>query len=86
MLSLAKLGHGIVDYYEETVARGIEEYYTGAKEAPGQWVGDSAKRLGLDGEVDADAFRRVMHHAHPDDGRPLTGEAHRWCKCVCLTG
>src|SRR3954464_10657751 len=72
MLSLAKLGAGGVDYLERMVARGVEEYYTLGKEAPGQWLGDSAARLGLGGEVDVVAFRRVLAHAHPDDGVLLT--------------
>lgn len=50
MLSLGKLAPGQQHYYLETVARGAEEYYTAAKEAPGQWCGTSAARLGLDGE------------------------------------
>jgi len=38
----------------DTVARGAEEYYTGAKEAPGEWHGAASVRLGLSGEVDAE--------------------------------
>lgn len=72
MLSLAKLGPGGVDYLERMVARGVEEYYTLGKEAPGQWLGHSAALLGLDGEVNVQAFRRVLLHAHPDDGAMLT--------------
>ena len=72
MLSLAKLAIGAVDYLEEMVARGVEEYYTAGKEAPGQWLGDSAALLGLDGVVDAEDFRRVLAHAHPETGARLT--------------
>ena|GEM_PF-6400815 len=39
MLSLGKLAPGQQQYYLDTVARGAEEYYTGAKEAPGQSTG-----------------------------------------------
>src|SRR3546814_21000259 len=49
VLSLGKLAPGQQEYYIDTVARGAEEYYTGAKEAPGQWVGAAAGRLGLEG-------------------------------------
>src|SRR3546814_1945145 len=52
VLSLGKLAPGQQEYYIETVARGAEEYYTGAKAAPGQRVGAAAGRLGLEGEVD----------------------------------
>ena len=48
MLSLGKLAPGQQQYYLATVAAGAEEYYTGAKEAPGEWTGRSAARLGLD--------------------------------------
>ena len=72
MLSLATLAPGAADYLEQTVAQGIEEYYLGVKEAPGQWLGRGAELLGLDGEVDGDAFRRVLAHADPFTGRKLT--------------
>ncbi len=39
MLSLGKLAPGQHAYYVDSVARGAEEYYTGAKEAPGNWLG-----------------------------------------------
>ena len=56
----------------EAVAQGAEEYYTGAKEAPGQWLGRGAEQLGLDGEVDADELGRVLEHLHPDGTHKLT--------------
>jgi conjugative relaxase-like TrwC/TraI family protein len=72
VLSLGKLARGQQQYYLDTVARGAEEYYTGAKEAPGQWVGSAAVRLGLEGEVDADALGRVLDHVHADGDYRLT--------------
>jgi conjugative relaxase-like TrwC/TraI family protein len=72
VLSLGKLAPGQQEYYLDTVARGAEEYYTGAKEAPGQWIGGAAARLGLSGEVDAAALGRVLDHVHPDDSYRLT--------------
>lgn len=72
MLSLGKLAPGQQQYYLETVARGAEEYYTGAKEAPGEWTGLSAARLGLAGEVDADALRFVLESRDPMSGERLT--------------
>jgi len=74
VLSLGKLAPGQQQYYLDTVARGAEEYYTGAREAPGQWVGSAASRLGLAGEVDAEALRRVLDHVDPGTGTyRLTG-------------
>ncbi len=72
MLSLGRLAPGQQQYYLETVARGAEEYYTGAKEAPGQWTGLSAARLRLVGEVDADALRLVLESRDPTTGERLT--------------
>ena len=46
MLSIAKLGHGRVDYYLDTVAKGIEDYYAGSGEAPGTWRGGAVEGLG----------------------------------------
>ena len=68
MLSIGVLLPGRAEYYLGTVANGVEDYYTGAGEAPGQWCGTSAARLGLVGEVEADALHRVLEHARPGDG------------------
>jgi conjugative relaxase-like TrwC/TraI family protein len=72
VLSVGKLAPGQQQYYLDTVARGLEEYYTGAKEAPGVWVGSGAPRLGLAGEVDAEVLGRVLEHVHPDGVYRLT--------------
>jgi conjugative relaxase-like TrwC/TraI family protein len=72
MLSLGKLAPGQQRYYLETVADGAEEYYTGAKEVPGEWTGRSAERLGLAGEVDTDALRLVLESRDPRSGERLT--------------
>ena len=72
MLSIGKLAPGQQRYYLETVARGAEEYYTGAKESPGAWAGRSADRLGLWGEVDTDALRLVLESRDPKTGERLT--------------
>jgi conjugative relaxase-like TrwC/TraI family protein len=72
VLSLGKLAPGQQQYYLDTVARGIEEYYTGAKEAPGVWVGSGSARLGLAGEVDAGVLGRVLEHVDPTGVYRLT--------------
>ena len=68
MLSIGKLAPGRADYYLGTVANGVEDYYTGAGEAPGEWVGLSAERLGLSGQVDAESLHRGTDCIH------LTGD------------
>ena len=77
MLSIGKLAPGQQRYYLETVARGAEEYYTGAKESPGAWAGRSADRLGLWGEVDTDALRLVLESRDPKDGGAVDVGARR---------
>ena len=72
VLSIGVLLPGRAEYYLGTVANGVEDYYTGAGEAPGQWCGTSAGRLGLVGEVEADALHRVLEHADPVTGERLT--------------
>lgn len=73
MLSLGKLAHGQQAYYVDSVARGAEEYYTGAKEAPGQWVGSASGRFGLEGEVDPEALANLLAHVDPSGKFRLTG-------------
>lgn len=71
MLSIGKLGQGQGDYYIDSVASGIEDYYTGTGEAPGRWTGTSAQRLGLHGDVDAAQLRALLEGDHPLTGGPL---------------
>ncbi|MEL6894168.1 MAG: MobF family relaxase, partial [Actinomycetota bacterium] len=62
MLTIAKLrsGPGSIDYYLQSVAAGIEDYYAGKGEAPGRWIGPAAERLGLDGDIDNDTLGDLM--------------------------
>lgn len=71
MLSIGKLGPGQADYYLNTVAAGIEDYYTGAGEAPGQWTATASTQLGLTGEVDPERLHRALAGQDPSSGRPL---------------
>jgi conjugative relaxase-like TrwC/TraI family protein len=68
MLSLGKLAPGQQQHYLDIVARGAEEYYTGAREAPGQWLGAGSGHLGLVGDIDADALGWVLEHVDPATG------------------
>lgn len=75
MLTIAKLrsGPGSVDYYVQSVAAGIEDYYAGKGEAPGQWIGAAAERLGLDGQVDGAALAALMEGRLPGAESKLGG-------------
>ncbi|MDP9389410.1 MAG: relaxase domain-containing protein, partial [Actinomycetota bacterium] len=73
VLSIGKLGKGQENYYLATVAKGVEDYYTGAGEAPGEWSGTGAARLGLSGQVDAEHLRAVLGGVDPVGGAVLGG-------------
>lgn len=72
MLSIGKLGVGQADYYLQAVGQGIEDYYTGAGEAPGRWLGAATTELALNGTVEANALRAVLNGNCPDNAGPLT--------------
>ena len=54
-------------YYVEA----LPSYYLEAGEPAGHWLGDGARFLGLQGEVDDDAFLNVMAGLDPATGEPL---------------
>jgi Ti-type conjugative transfer relaxase TraA len=60
VLSIGKLAAGSEGYYLASVARGAEDYYLHAGEAPGRWLGAGARELGLEGEVAGDDLRAVL--------------------------
>jgi len=77
VLSLGKIGGADGDarsagYYTASVAKGRDDYYSGAGEAPGRWFGAGAAGLGLAGEVNPSDFQRVVMGAvDPRSGEPL---------------
>ncbi len=71
MLSRGKVTSATVSYYTDTVARGIEDYYAGRGEAPGQWAGSGSAAAGLEGDVAAEALARLFDGVHPASGEPL---------------
>ncbi|WP_040493599.1 MobF family relaxase [Ilumatobacter nonamiensis] len=75
MLSITKLRVGQEAYQLSGVAQSLDDYYTGAGEAHGQWLGGGAERLGLDGQVDPDDLRAVLAGLRPGTGG-LTPNGH----------
>ena len=70
MLSIGRLGaSGGADYYLDKVANSVDDYYLGRGEAPGRWIGAAAERLGMSGQVEADALRNLLA------GTSVEGEA-----------
>ncbi|MGH9097372.1 MAG: MobF family relaxase, partial [Acidimicrobiales bacterium] len=61
MLSIGRLGvTGGAEYYLDKVTNNVDDYYLGHGEAPGRWIGATAVRLNLEGEVDADTLRNLL--------------------------
>lgn len=68
VLSVAKLRVGQEAYQLSGVAQSLDDYYTGAGEAAGRWVGAGAERLGLAGVVSPDDLRAVLAGIAPGSG------------------
>ena len=75
MLNIGKLRKGGENYYLNSVARGVEDYYLGSGEAPGYWLASGAADLNLTGQVDENELRNVLRGAHPVAGRGLVKTA-----------
>jgi conjugative relaxase-like TrwC/TraI family protein len=73
VLSIGKVGMSRAQqlYYEEKVAKGREDYYAGKGEAPGRWVGEGARSLGLSGVVDVEQLKAMMDGRDPGSGEQL---------------
>jgi conjugative relaxase-like TrwC/TraI family protein len=67
MLSIGKIALGQHRYYEQQVAQGQDDYYTGRGEAPGEWAGAGAQALGLRGRVGAGQFGALIAGHDPRD-------------------
>ncbi|MGN6557567.1 MAG: MobF family relaxase [Solirubrobacterales bacterium] len=71
MISIGKLGRGQERYYLGKVAEGAEDYYSGEGEAEGQWLGDAAEDLGLQGKVAPQQLTAMLTGNDPASGEPL---------------
>jgi conjugative relaxase-like TrwC/TraI family protein len=77
MLSIGKIALGQHRYYEQQVAQGHGDYYTGRGEAPGEWVGAGAQALGLTGRMGAGQFGALIAGHDPrDPAARLRSSAH----------
>ena len=65
MLSVAKLTLGQEAYYEQQVARGLDDYYAGRGESPGIWAGSGAAGLGLVGVVEDGELGTLLRGVDP---------------------
>lgn len=79
MLTIGKLGASPdqLAYYEQQVADGLEDYFSGRGEAPGRWMGGGAVAVGVSGPVEREAFMRAMDGCDPRTGERLKPEHGR---------
>jgi conjugative relaxase-like TrwC/TraI family protein len=79
VLTIGKLGASVdqLGYYEQQVAQGMEDYFSGRGEAPGRWLGGGCGGLGVSGQVDRDGFMRAMDGCDPRTGERLRPEHGR---------
>jgi hypothetical protein len=71
MLSVAKLTLGQEAYYEQQIARGLDDYYAGRGESPGIWVGSGSAGPGLVGVVGDEDLGTLLRGVNPGDGERL---------------
>lgn len=71
MLNIGLMAAGQQTYYL-SLAKGVEDYYTGRGEAPGRWLGQGAEILGLDGVVDEADLTAVLEGRAPGSDERLT--------------
>jgi conjugative relaxase-like TrwC/TraI family protein len=75
MLSVAKLTLGQEAYYEQQVARGLDDYYAGRGESPGIWAGRGAGALGLVGIVKDGGLGTLLRGVNPANEQRLRAPA-----------
>jgi len=67
VVSIGKIAVGQHAYYEQQVAQGADDYYTGRGEVPGEWQGAGAQALGLSGRVEGGQFNALVAGMDPRD-------------------
>src|SRR6266536_5648736 len=77
VLNIGKVVRGREDYCLDRVADSQEEYYTGAGEAPGYWLGRAADQLGVGGRVSDIGLHRILNGAHPQTAERLGAPPRR---------
>lgn len=71
LLSVAKLALGQEAYYEQQVARGVDDYYAGRGESPGLWAGTGSASLGLVGVVGDGDLGTLLRGVNPASAERL---------------
>src|ERR1700740_2318760 len=64
-------------YYDSQIAQGLDDYYSGKGEAPGEFIGAAAPTLGLEGVVGRDELLTLFAGADPKTGEQLARRGAR---------
>ena len=67
VVSIGTIAVGQHAYYEQQVAQGADDYYSGRGEVPGEWRGAGAQALGLSGRVSGGQFNALVAGMDPRD-------------------
>jgi len=67
VVSIGKIAVGQHAYYEQQVAQGADDYYSGRGEVPGEWSGAGAQALDLSGRVSGGQFNALVAGMDPRD-------------------
>jgi conjugative relaxase-like TrwC/TraI family protein len=67
VVSIGKIAVGQHRYYEQQVAQGADDYYSGRGEMAGNWRGAGAQALGLSGRVSGGQFNALVAGMDPRD-------------------
>jgi conjugative relaxase-like TrwC/TraI family protein len=65
------------EYHERQLAEARDDYYRESEGPPGVWVGAFTARLGVEGEVSLEQFRRLLDGRHPDTGESFSDSMGR---------
>lgn len=71
MVGITKIQRANAGYWINAVAEGSDDYYTKPGEAPGEWIGELSKGLGLEGRIDRDEYAAALAGQRPDTGEEL---------------
>jgi hypothetical protein len=86
VLTIGKLGASDdqLAYYEQQVAQGLEDHFSGRGEAPGRWIGGGCGGIGVRGEVDRVGFMRACTAVIRGQGRAFgrRGAVRRWRRSI----
>jgi conjugative relaxase-like TrwC/TraI family protein len=71
MVGVTKIQRGNAGYWLAAVAEGGDDYYTKPGEAPGEWLGELAGQLSLEGQVDPESYVAILEGTDPTSGQQL---------------